>query len=549
MSKLSRLKQDAYQAGKNRDWDQAVAIYEQILELDKSNPTLINELGDLCLKAGQTASGVKHFLSAASKYRHTGLLNNAVAIYKKILRYDADNMNAHWYLAESRANQGLLMDGAQHALVFLGNQENLTGDIKEIFLKRCTHLFELYPENPEILESLLQVFRMWNLAQESGRTQIQLACLKWDAGEEETAQRMVEETLAQTPELANYPEHSRWMEKQNPGAQPGSAGGFDNVSFDESTPAEAPAKPEIPDTGSVSQVHDTIASEGPSTPVPPAGPVAPAEPVVSAEPVSPAGPVAPAKPVAPYGPDPAVCESVSVAKGKAEPTKEEPDEGGCFNLDMGEGCSFDDLIAQATAGVPDVTSEVEEFPGTGKDSDDEKVLPEGTDVPVPEPSTVNLLDELLAEDSDSDIQESVREEETISEEIGSQLGGANSSDDPSSLYEMGMVYLEMGMHDKACTSFQKASCHAEFAIRALEMWGITLLRGGKVEDAIAVLTEGLDIPEEGSHEYLGLLYHIARAHEQGNNTDEALRLFEMIHDQDPVFLDVGRRVAKLASLT
>jgi len=53
LSKLSQLKQEAYQAGKKRDWEKAIGAYEQILELDKNNPTVINELGDLCLKAGR----------------------------------------------------------------------------------------------------------------------------------------------------------------------------------------------------------------------------------------------------------------------------------------------------------------------------------------------------------------------------------------------------------------------------------------------------------------------------------------------------------------
>ena len=75
MSKLSQLKQKAYKAGKDRDWDLAISVYEKILEVEKSNPTVINELGDLCLKSVDGRQAVKHFLSAATKYRKTGLLN------------------------------------------------------------------------------------------------------------------------------------------------------------------------------------------------------------------------------------------------------------------------------------------------------------------------------------------------------------------------------------------------------------------------------------------------------------------------------------------
>jgi len=216
---------------------------------------------------------------------------------------------------------------------------------------------------------------------------------------------------------------------------------------------------------------------------------------------------------------------------------------------MGEGSSFDDLIAQASAGVPDISNEPGEFSEKTQDLDHDETLPDDPDASVEEQAPINLLDELLAEDSLPTNEETVKEEETIIEEIGAQLGGDSSATDPASLYEMGMVYLEMGMFDQACGSFQKATNHEEFAIRAFEMWGITLLRENKVAEAVAILTDGLDIPEEGSREYLGLLYHIARAHEQGKNADEALRLFDMIHHLDPGFLDVGRRLAKLATLS
>ena len=75
MSKLSQLKQDAYQAGKKRNWDEAVALYERILEADKNNPTVINELGDLCLKAGKTPDPA---LGKAAKQR--SLHNNYLTL-------------------------------------------------------------------------------------------------------------------------------------------------------------------------------------------------------------------------------------------------------------------------------------------------------------------------------------------------------------------------------------------------------------------------------------------------------------------------------------
>jgi len=530
LSQLSLLKQEAYQAGKKREWVRALSVYEQILELDKNNPTVINELGDLCLKAGETARGIKHFLGAAAKYRQSGLLNNAVAIYKKILRYEEDNQNAHWYLAESRASQGLLVEGEKHGMIFLVERESLSGDIKEVFLKRCVKLFGFYPESLPIQDTLLQVFRMWNMPLEAGRCQIQLACLQWEKDETEEARQLVAEALTQVPELINYPEHARWLEHQGPISQPEHIQDFDSVALGDSfeTPEEE-SQPVVDIPDPFAAAPEPVVEDSPSTED------------LASEPSS-FGDVdfgTPEPVEETFGLPPRAPEDIPVVNDDAASETDIPDDSGCFNLDMGDDSSFEDLIAQASDGLPEEPVEVEEFPELEQSSPEEVVI---ADKALP---SVNLLDELLAEDPDGVWNSSDSELQTISDEIGAQVGGNTDEDDPSSLYEMGMVYLEMGLFDQAAGSFQNASCHPEFAVRAYEMWGITLQRANRIEEAIAVLTDGLDVPEEGSREYLGILYHIARAHEQVQNTDEAFRLFEMIKLQDPGFLDVGRRLSTL----
>ncbi len=527
LSKLSVLKQEAYQAGKKRDWGLAVSVYEKILELDKNNPTVINELGDLCLKLGETKRGVKHFLGAASKYRQSGLLNNAVAIYKKILRYDGENQNAHWYLAESRANQGLMVEGEQHGVVFLSNRESISGDIKEIFLKRCVKLFELYPNSIPIQENLLQAFRLWNMPLESGRAQIQLGCLQWEKGEKEAAAQMVADALGQSPELANYPEHARWQESQGISTQPDSNASFDSVALDDPFSASKTIETPVAEIAATEPVIPEV-----SSPAPTFGEVSLETPEPTEE---------------TFGLPPRVSKPEPPAAAVAPVEVDAPDDSGCFNLDLGEDSSFDDLIAQASEGLGESSDGIEDFSDLNMGLEADNSTSEEVEQPLPEAPPVNLLDELLAEDSGEKWTTSDSELKTISEEIGAQVGGDSGNDDPASLYEMGMVYLEMGLYDQAAQSFQKSSCHGEFAVRAYEMWGITLQRANRIDEAIAVLTDGLDVPEEGSREYLGLLYHIGRAHEQGGNGDEALRLFEMILKQDPGFLDVSRRLSKLVS--
>jgi tetratricopeptide (TPR) repeat protein len=561
LSKLSQLKQEAYQAAKKRNWEQAVAVYERILELDKNNPTVINELGDICLKGGSTPAAVKHFLNAASKYRATGLLNNAVAIYKKILRYDAENLNAHWYLAETRAHQGLVVEGENHALHFLDNSKDVSGDIKEIFLKRCHQLFELYPESEGILTRLVQVYRMWKMPLEAGRVSCLLACRTYDAGDQDDARRAVEQALQQAPEVQNYPEYGQWQRRVRPqGAPAGAFGGFGDVSLDAGEPAAAPARPAEPGAG-FGELE--LGADGAPDRAAAGRPAAETEDVEAgvADEVSAVADAAAEAADAASGGDAADDDrndgwawERSGAEGSADDvtveietdgTDDGFDDDGAIAIDEG-GADFDSLIAEATsqlarrrpASEPAVEVEVDTEDCAAQDDGD--AAGQGVD----------LLAEILADDTSLLAGGESSQLESITREIGTQVGGDESDQDPASLYEMGTVYLEMGMHLQACESFAKATDAGDpgYAMRAFEMWGVTLERAGRLDEAVEVLRRGIARADRASDGYIGLLYNLGKACEAAEDLDAAVEAYERIRERDPGYLDVGRRLTRLTAV-
>lgn len=559
LSKLSQLKQEAYQAGKKRNWDVAVSIYEQILDLDKNNPMVINEMGDLCLKAGETARAVRHFLGAASRYRTTGLLNNAVAIYKKILRYDVDNQSAHWYLAETRAAQGLLVEGEEHAIRFLENSERVSGDIKEIFLKRCGQLFDLYATSKPILDKLLIIFRMWDMQLESGRTMCLLACFQWDAGEEDEARNAHTEIAARIPEIRNYPEYNRLSAKVDPSAFSRVKGAVDvnAISFD------APAPPVVDDpVVPIAKSPEGPAAETPlverfesSAPAERIGPVLEIDPVVESETAGPPEVEIEIPAAQDSLRDGASAETsfADVSLDDEYEIEDEPlekDETGCFELSLDdEGASFEDLVAEAASGLKLKGDPLEEehVPEVAIDEAIEVAAADEFE-PAPGPENIDLLAQILAEDDGSLARNESTQLAAITEDIGSQMAGAEGSQDPASLYEMGLVYLDMGLFDQAADSFGKAAEDAEYTARSCEMKGITLLKAQRVDDAIEALKQGLATTAQGSKENLGLKYHLGQAYEQAGQDDEAVILYQSIQAEDSHFLDVNDRLATLSEV-
>ncbi len=512
-------------------------LYEQILELDKNNPTVINELGDLCLKGDETQRAVRYFLSAASKYRTTGLLNNAVAIYKKILRHDDENLNAHWYLSETRANQGLIVEGENHAVHFLDSSENISGDIKEIFLKRCQSLFDLYPQSRVILSRLNQIFRMWSMTLEAARADCLLACMDFSGGKEDEARAAIDELTGKVSEIMNYPEFAKWTALANPDSvEASSFADFGTVTLgddgaDSPTPPEAPAA-SVPADDSFGDL--SLGQE--KAPVP-----APKQAASTAPVEMPAGIPA---------------NSTSPLLENGSPVAQEIDDDGCFSIDDDsaddDSADFNELIAQATAKEHSAApaAEVLAEPTVPATDDPASALlpnPDTLFVEQPDEEKIDLLAQMLEEDGPELVTESDNEVATISAEIGAVVGGGDG-DDADRLYEMGMVYLEMGMFDQACDSFETAAADEKFSVRAHEMWGITLQRADRHEEAIKVLSDGLEFAAAGSREHHGLMYHLGMAKEKTGQTDEAIACFRTINDADPSYLDVGRRLARLTAV-
>ncbi len=537
MSKLSQLKQDAYQAGKKRNWAQAIALYEEILDKDKNNPTVINELGDLCLRAGDTPTAVRHFLSAAAKYRQTGLLNNAVAIYKKILRYDTENQNAHWYLAETRAGQGLSLEGEQHALLFMQSSAKVAGDIKEIFLKRCVQLFELMPEGETVQGELVQVFNFWQMPLESARALCLVAAARQQAGDADGARTRIDEALARSPEVANYVEYARWDRAAHPGrfTAPDPAATFGAVDLGPvpevgpvAVPVAAPVDEESAARGGFGEIDlfgpapeatdDEVAAD--------AGESA-ADPELASD-------VQADDEAAELDEQdlPAGVRRVADILAQADPTRDEKDDDGCFEIDGGE--DLEALVREALEKsrlhrAPAAGPVAPAAPAARRDQSDDALS--------------RFLNAASVDNKGHDSSQLA----TITSEIGAVVGGAGDGADAERLYEMGMVYLEMGLYDEACDSFSTAACDEVYAVRAHEMWGITLQRADRLDEAIKVLHDGLEHAPSGSREEHGLRYHLGRAYEQAGRDEQAAECYRAIRAVDAAFLDVGQRLRRLVT--
>ncbi|UCH45056.1 MAG: tetratricopeptide repeat protein [Nitrospiraceae bacterium] len=85
--------------------DEAIAEWSKLLSVSKDG-NIYNTIGDLCLKKRSLGDAIGAFTHAADIFRDDGFYPKAMALYKKILNIEKDNVDALTALAELNAEKG-----------------------------------------------------------------------------------------------------------------------------------------------------------------------------------------------------------------------------------------------------------------------------------------------------------------------------------------------------------------------------------------------------------------------------------------------------------
>jgi len=112
LEKTLEIKRKAQRFVQNGDLDRAVEEYQKLLAADDSDPYTHVTLGDLYFKKGVTDEAGRRYLEAAEAYRKAGLVKNAIAVCKKMLRLNLRPDDTLRSLAELHSLDGLSLDAA-----------------------------------------------------------------------------------------------------------------------------------------------------------------------------------------------------------------------------------------------------------------------------------------------------------------------------------------------------------------------------------------------------------------------------------------------------
>jgi tetratricopeptide (TPR) repeat protein len=134
----------------------AIAEYEKVTKEDPKDLTVLNTIGDLYAQVGNTEQAAKYFQRVGDHYANDGFTVKAIAMYKKLTKLAAGNVEILQRLAELYTIQGLYNDARQQyvqiADFHLKNGNN--DDAAKAFQK----ILELDPDNTAMQAKLADLY-------------------------------------------------------------------------------------------------------------------------------------------------------------------------------------------------------------------------------------------------------------------------------------------------------------------------------------------------------------------------------------------------------
>jgi tetratricopeptide (TPR) repeat protein len=126
----------------------AINEYLKIVKIDPEDVLTINTIGDLYLRQGRVGEANQLFLQVAQNYTSNNFLLKSIAVYKKILKTDPQNLEVNSLIASLFARQGMNVD-ARNQYAFIAELCAREGKLQDS-LDAYEKVVEIDPSNATI---------------------------------------------------------------------------------------------------------------------------------------------------------------------------------------------------------------------------------------------------------------------------------------------------------------------------------------------------------------------------------------------------------------
>jgi tetratricopeptide (TPR) repeat protein len=120
--------------------------------------------------------------------------------------------------------------------------------------------------------------------------------------------------------------------------------------------------------------------------------------------------------------------------------------------------------------------------------------------------------------------------------------------DTATHYDLGIAYMEMGLHAEAIDEFRLCLGRPDKQCTAHTMIGLSYVANGDMASAVTHFKLALDGPVRTAEEELSLWFEIGNASELLGKASEALIWYEKAEERDPSYRDVAARIERLGMI-
>ncbi len=125
----------------------------------------------------------------------------------------------------------------------------------------------------------------------------------------------------------------------------------------------------------------------------------------------------------------------------------------------------------------------------------------------------------------------------FSDKVHEQLGEA----DGETIYNLGVSYMDMGLHEQALAEFERAAKSADFRMEALSMAGVCLRHLKRHKEAIERFKAGAQATQDPA-EIMGFRYEIGVTLQEMGMLKEAFNFLGAVYKTDKTYRDAAARL-------
>lgn len=181
--------------------EKAIEEWQKLIQETPNDGNIYNTIGDLYLKKNEINSAIAAYLKAGDVFNEAGFSLKTIAVYKKILKIEPENVDVHLKLGDLNAERGLIGNARDNYLVAAKDytKKGLTKKALEIYRK----IADLDSSNTVIRVKIAELYLKEGMNKEALEEFIKAAEAYIEKGEVREAEEIYKHIIKSDPKNSN----------------------------------------------------------------------------------------------------------------------------------------------------------------------------------------------------------------------------------------------------------------------------------------------------------------------------------------------------------